>query len=83
MTYENRQYVILNTSELPLVDFTQVLETSADTVRRSADGTKTFVKFEGNETPSFINHLTSIQGPYNHNEILTILTGPEWIKPID
>ena len=83
MTYENRQYVILNTSELPLVDFTQVLETSADTVRRSVDGTKTFVKFEGNDTPSFINQLTSIQGPYNHNEILTILVGPEWIKPID
>ena len=83
MTYENRQYVILNTSELPLVDFTQVLETSAETVRRSSDGTKTFVKFEGNETPSFINQLTSIQGPYNHNEILTILAGPEWIKPID
>ena len=83
MTYENRQYVILNTSELPLVDFTQVLETSAETVRRNSDGTKTFVKFEGNETPSFINQLTSIQGPYNHNEILTILAGPEWIKPID
>ncbi len=83
MTYENRQYVILNTSELPLVDFTQVLETSAETVRRSSDGTNTFVKLEGNDTPSFINQLTSIQGPYNHNEILTILAGPEWIKPID
>jgi len=41
--YENRQYIIFNVNELPLVDFTQVLESSQETVRRSVDGTKTFV----------------------------------------
>ena len=82
MSYENRQYVIFNTSELPLVDFTQVLETSADTVRRSVDGTKTFVKFENGENePSFINQLTTKQGSYTHQEILAILATPEWTDP--
>jgi hypothetical protein len=45
--YENRNFVIFNTSELDQIDFDQVLETSADTVRQSVDGTKTFVKWDG------------------------------------
>ena len=44
--YSNRCYVIFNTCELQSVDFNQVYETSADTVRKSVDGSKTFVKFD-------------------------------------
>ena len=47
MAYENRQYLIIPTSELPNVDFSVVMETSADTVRKSVDQTKTFVKWQG------------------------------------
>ena len=69
-------YVILNSSELPTVDFNQVLQTSADTLRYSLDGTKFLVKFEG-DTPSFL-----IGEPqYDHAEILTILSGDEWTDP--
>ena len=68
-----RTYVIIDDSEVGNVDFDQVLETSADTLRYSVDGTKTFVKFEG-DTPSFL-----IDEPqYDHAEILNILSGPEW-----
>lgn len=68
-----RTYVIIEASEVGNVDFDQVLETSADTLRYSVDGTKTFVKFEG-DTPSFL-----IGEPqYTHTEILNILSGPEW-----
>lgn len=71
-----RTYVIINTSELGSVDFDQVIETSADTLRYSVDGSKTFVKFEG-DTPSFL-----IGEPqYDHSEILSILDGPEWTDP--
>ena len=41
--YEQRQFMIFNVSELDSIDFTQVLETSKDTVRKSVDKTKTFV----------------------------------------
>ena len=51
--YENREFMIFSVNELDKIDFTQVLETSADTVRRSVDGTKTFIKWEGS-TPSSI-----------------------------
>jgi len=71
-----RTYVIIDASEVANVDFDQVLETSVDTLRYSVDGTKTFVKFEG-DTPSFL-----IGEPqYNHEEMTALLSGPEWSDP--
>jgi hypothetical protein len=75
--YPNREFMIFNVSELPLIDFTQVHETSQDTVRRSVDATLTFVKWDG-AMPSSVEALTTKQGPYTYDEILTILSGPEW-----
>jgi hypothetical protein len=75
--YENRNFLIFSVSELSQIDFAQVLETSVDTVRRSIDGTKTFVKWEG-ESPECITNLTTQEGPYSHEEILLILATPEW-----
>lgn len=76
--YEQRQFMIFNVSELPLIDFSQVLETSIDTVRKSVDETKTFVKWDGNTIPSSVDSLTTKEGPYTYEEILVILSGPEW-----
>jgi hypothetical protein len=42
--YDNRKYIIFSTSELDKINFDEVLETSAETVRKSVDETKTFVK---------------------------------------
>jgi hypothetical protein len=42
--YNERKFMIFNVSELGNIDFTQVQETSVETVRVSVDGTKTFVK---------------------------------------
>ena len=75
--YEHRNFMIFNLSELDTIDFTQVLETSRDTVRRSVDGTRTFVKWN-DDTPSSVEALTTKEGPYNYEEILTILAGPDW-----
>lgn len=80
MNYENREYMIFNVSELPQIDFSKVLETSAETVRKSVDGTKTFVKWDG-EQPSCVSSLTTKEGPYTYEEILQILSGPEWTNP--
>ena len=73
-----RTYVIIDASEVANVDFDQVSETSVDTLRYSLDGAKTFVKFEG-DTPSFL-----IGEPqYTQEEILSILSGPEWSSDLD
>ena len=74
----SRNYVIIDASEVSSVDFDQVLETSAETLRYNVAGTKTFVKFEG-ETPSFLEGKTS----YTHSEMLEILAGEEWTSPIE
>lgn len=79
--YPNREFMIFNVSELPNIDFTQVLETSAETVRKSVDETKTFVKWDGTTIPSSVNALTTKEGPYTYDEILAILATPEWTNP--
>lgn len=76
----NRNYVIFDCTELSTIDFSQVLETSVDTVRKSLDETLTFVKYEG-AMPSSVTALTTKQGPYTHSEILVILAGPAWTDP--
>jgi len=77
-TFDHRNFMIFNVSELGIIDFNEVLETSQDTVRKSVDETKTFVKWEGNDTPTSVDSLTTKEGPYTYNEILTILATPEW-----
>lgn len=79
--YENRNFMIFNTTELSQIDFTQVLETSSDTVRKSVDGAKTFVKWEGTVIPLSIDNLTTKEGPYNYEEMLNILNTEEWTIP--
>jgi hypothetical protein len=82
MEFETRQYVIFNVSELDLIDFTQVLETSAETVRRSVDGTKTFVKWEGSVAACVESLIT--KGEYlTYEEILAIMNTEEWTTPMD
>jgi hypothetical protein len=68
-------YVIIDASEVSSVDFSQVKETSADTLRYSLDNSKTFVKFDG-DTPSFLSGKTT----YDRSEMLTILAGSEWTE---
>lgn len=68
-----KTYVIIDETEVANVDFDQVLETSANTLRYSVDGSKTFVKYEDGQ-PSFLWGKTE----YTHSEILTILATDEW-----
>ena len=73
--FENRKWVIIDKDEVSSVDFSQVLENSADTLRYNNDKSKTFVKYEGSQ-PSFLSGKTE----YNHSQILAILNDEngEW-----
>ena len=70
----SRKYVIIDSDEVDSVNFDQVDETSADTVRFSTDGSQTFVKFDSDTTPSFLDGKTQ----YTHSEIITILATDAW-----
>ena len=76
---DNRHYIIFDTTETGSIDFSEVLETSHETLRFSTSSARTFVKYEGDTMPSSVSSLTTKEGPYSHDEILNILTGSEWV----
>jgi len=79
MAFDNRKYVIIPATAIDQVDFSEVLETSAETCRYNVDGTETFVKYEG-VMPESVS-VTDRSAEYTHDEILQILSGAEWTAP--
>ena len=73
------KYVIIESSDASSVNFSEVLETSSNTLRYSTNNAKAFVKFTG-DTPSFVDGKTQ----YTHSEILAILNNVdgEWYTEI-
>ena len=45
-TFSNRRWVIIPATEVDNIDFSQVLESSPDSLRYSVDGSKTFIKYD-------------------------------------
>ena len=80
--YEQRNFMIFSTSETGSIDFSEVLETSAETLRLNVSGSKSFVKWDG-DIPTSVSSLTTKEGPYTHQQILTILTGSEWADDLE
>lgn len=78
---EERKFMIFSVEELDQINFNEVYETSTETVRKSVDGTKTFVKWEG-EVPQSVNNLTTKEGPYTMEEMVEILATNDWTNPI-
>jgi len=76
--FDNRHYVIISSGDAAtVVDFSEVMETSFDTLRFSVDGTQTFVKYKGDIPPS-VSSCPSKSEEYHHAEILEILSGEDW-----
>lgn len=78
----NRNFVIFDVSELNKIDFSQVLETSEDTVRKSVNGQKTFVKWDGDNVPPCVETLTTKSDYYTLEEMLAVLDTDEWTNKI-
>jgi hypothetical protein len=76
--FEKREYMIINVSDLTKINFDEVLETSIETVRKSLDETKTFIKWDGDVIPHSVESLTTKEGPYTYDEIMQILKTSEW-----
>ncbi len=71
------KYVIFDFSEADKINFNEVKEDSIETLRKSVDGNKTFVKYEG-AMPECVNDLLSKSREYYNIEILEILATEEW-----
>jgi hypothetical protein len=81
MSFENRKYVIIPTSEISNVNFSEVMESVPNTCRYSTDGTKTFVKYDGAQPPS-VAAIVGKSQEYSNDEIIDMLSTEEWTSPI-
>ena len=61
-------YIIYNMDDVSSIDFSQVMQTSLDSLIYKIDGSQALVKFTGS-TPSFLDGKTQ----YNQSEITAIL----------
>ena len=75
-------YVTLSVTEIPQLDFSQIEQTSAETLRKSIDETQTIVKWITDAgVPSCISSLTT-KGPYmTHDEALELMATTAWTDP--
>ena len=76
--FDHRHWVIISASDVSNIDFSQVLEDSAQTMRYSVDGTLTFAKYEG-DMPSSVTACSSKSQEYSHSEILAILNADDGV----
>ena len=79
MSFE-RKYVILGINELDNLDFSKVMEDSAETIRKNLAGTQFFVKFTGT-----IPEQLEGKDTYNHTDIMSILNDPSggWFEELN
>ena len=73
MDYSNRKWVIVNVSDITDEMINSAIQSSMDTLRKTLDGSKAILKFDG-DTPSCFDGLTT----YNHTEILEELAKSDW-----
>lgn len=74
-------YIIISTGDLDLVDFSQVKQSSQETVRKNLQNTECLLSYEGSEPSSLqsiekksYNNLTF----FNESEIISIMASDDW-----
>ena len=73
--YENRKWVIVNVSDITDEMIQNAIQTSMSTLKKSVDGSKAILKWEG-DTPSCFDGMTT----YSHSEIKSELTKSDWVN---
>ena len=68
MHFENRHYVVFDLTEVDTIDFSEVMETSADTLRKNLAETQSFVKYEGDMPPSVVALTTRVTGVHSRRD---------------
>ena len=74
-------YATIQASDLANIDFSQIGETSADTLRYNLAGTEFVIKWD--TTPTFITDGSVVPvAELTHQEALALMATPEWSEPI-
>ena len=81
--HNTKTYAVIELVDLDLIDFSQINETSKDTIRKSLDETQFVIKWEEGYVPTFITDASVIPlGTYDHHAILELMATPEWSEEI-
>ena len=73
-------YGIIQASDLSNIDFSQIGQTSSDTLRYNVAKTEFVIKW--NSTPTFISDGTVVPiSELTHEQALTLMATPEWSEP--
>tara|TARA_R110000787_G_scaffold41465_1_gene102428 strand:+ start:116 stop:370 length:255 start_codon:yes stop_codon:yes gene_type:complete len=77
-------YATINISDIGLVDFTQVIQTSELTVRKNIAETEFVIKWVEGSIPTFITDgtITPLE-TLTHDEALILMATVEWTEPIE
>ena len=79
--YNTLTYATINLTNLNLIDFSQIGETSSSTIRKSIDETLFVIKW--NTEPTFIENGTVIPSLIlTHSEALTEMATAAWSEPV-
>ena len=74
-------YATISIADLGLIDFSQIHETSAETIRKSLDETEFVIKYDA--VPSFISDgSVEILQAMNHEEALQLMATDKWSEPL-
>ena len=76
-------YATINISDIGLVDFTQVIQTSELTVRKNIAKTEFVIKWGEDTIPTFITDNTVIPSQtLSHNEMLLLISSDSWSQDL-
>ena len=82
--HNNKTYAVINLTDISLIDFSQIAQSSASTIRKSLDNTQFVIKWQDGYEPTFIADGTVIPvGTYDHHAILELMATPAWSEPIE
>ena len=80
MSHDNRKWVIITLASYDDEQLENLcanaIQTSVSTLRKTLDGTKAILKWDG-DTPEVFDGMTT----YSHSEILTELAKSTWTRP--
>ena len=78
----NLEYAIINSGFLEKIDFSQICETSENTLRYKLDGSQFVIKWEEGHLPTFIEDGSVT--PFvtmNHDQTLELMATSAWSPP--
>ena len=77
MNHNNKTYAVIDIVDIAAIDFSQIAQSSAATVRRSLDNTKFLIKWT--VEPDFIidGVITPLE-THTHETVLALMSTPQW-----